>query len=316
MPQARIRRYLRHGTLPQLAVFEAAARLGSFTRAAEELHMAQPTVSAQVKKLTEVVGLPLFEQVGKRIHLTEAGRHVHEACATLFDSLQGLEARIADLRGLRSGRLQLAVSTTAKYMAPRLLGAFAQKHPGVELSLQIHNRATLLERFARNEDDLYIFAHPPEQEAVTQVIHPNPMVVFASPDHPLANARRIPFEAIASEPFLMREAGSGTRMVAESVFARQRRSPVVRMELSTNESIRQAILAGLGISILSRHTLGIDSDPGRLVELDVEGFPLPGHWCFAYPLGKQPGVSARAFLDYVRAASDGLFGAAVPEIRG
>lgn len=306
MSHARIRRYLRHGTLPQLAVFEAAARLGSFTRASEELHLAQPTVSAQIKKLTEVVGLPLFEQVGKRIHLTEAGRHLLDASTNLFHAFESLEASVADLRGLRAGRLQLAVSTTAKHFAPRLLGAFAHRHPGVELSLQIHNRRALLDRFARNEDDLYIFANPPEADAVTQLIHANPLVVFAPGGHPLAGRGRIPFEAVAEEPFLMREAGSGTRMVVETLFDRHRREPRVRMELSTNEAIRQAILSGLGISILSRHTLGIDVDPKGLVELDVEGLPLRCDWHFAYPVGKRLGVAARAFLDYARTDFTGL----------
>ena len=301
MSHSRIRRYLRHGTLPQLAVFDAAARLGSFTRAAEELHLAQPTVSAQLRKLADVVGLPLFEQIGKRVHLTEAGRQLHAACAQLFGALEGLESSISDLRGLRAGRLRLAVSTTGKYFAPRLLGAFSQRYPGIELSLQIHNRSTLLERFARNEDDLYVFANPPEIDAVTQVFQPNPMVVFARSDHPLASQRKIPFARIAAEPFLMREAGSGTRQVAEAEFARHRCDPVVRMELSTNEAIKQAILAGLGISILSRHTLGLDADPRHLVELDVVGFPLKSNWHFAYPVGKHLGIPARAFLDFVRA---------------
>lgn len=304
MAHARIRRYLRHGTLPQLAVFDAAARLGSFTRAAEELHLAQPTVSAQIRKLSEVVGLPLFEQVGRRVQLTEPGRRLQSACEGLFGALEGLETSISDLRGLRAGRLQLAVSTTGKYFAPRLLGEFARRHPGIELSLQIHNRSALLERFARNEDDLYIFANPPEEDAVTQLIHPNPMVVFARADHPLAGRRRIPFETLAGEPFLMREAGSGTRMVAEAIFAKHRCQPSVRMELSTNEAIKQLILAGLGISILSRHTLGLDADQHQLVALDVEGFPLQMNWYFAYPVGKHLGVAARAFLDMVREGAD------------
>lgn len=306
VPHARIHRYLRHGTLPQLAVFDAAARLGSFTRAAEELHLAQPTVSAQIRKLADVVGLPLFEQIGRRVFLTEAGRQLHSACDRLFGALEGLEASISDMRGLQAGRLQLAVCTTGKYFAPRLLGAFAQRYPGIELSLQIHNRSALLERFAGNEDDLYIFATPPESDAVTQVIHPNPMVVFARADHPLAAQRRIPFTKIAAAPFLMRESGSGTRTIAESAFARHHCQPLVRMVLSTNEAIKQAILAGLGISILSRHTLGLDADQHHLVELDVEGFPLPMHWHFAYPVGKHLGVAARAFLDFVRADADRL----------
>jgi DNA-binding transcriptional LysR family regulator len=301
MSASRIRRYLRHGTAPQLQVFDSIVRFGSFSRAAEELHMAQPTVSAQVKKLSEAMGLPLFEQIGKRVYPTQAGLHLQQACAEVFDAFERLDDALAGLRDLTTGRLQLAVSTTGKYFAPRLLAGFNQRYPGVEISLQIHNRRTLLERFAENLDDLYIFANPPESNTVTQLIQPNPMVVFARSDHPLASQRRIRFEQLESEPFLMREAGSGTRMVAEREFARRGLRPSVRMELSTNEAVKQAILAGLGISILSHYTLGLDTEQRRLVTLDVEGFPLESNWYFAYPVGKRVQPPARAFMDFVRA---------------
>ncbi len=307
MNVSRIRRYLRNGTATQLMVFDAIARVGSFTRAAEELHMAQPTVSAHVKKLGESVGLPLFEQIGKRVYPTEAGRRLQATCREVFDAFARLEESLGELRGLRGGRLQLAVSTTGKYFAPRLLAAFHQRHPGIEISLHIHNRRALLERFAANEDDLYVFANPPQDDAVIQRIRSNPMVVFAHADHPLAGHARIPFERLAREPFLAREHGSGTRMIAEREFARRGLAPDVRMELSTNEAIKQAILAGLGISILSRHTLGLDVDPRRLAILDVEGFPLECGWYFAYPVGKQVGAPARAFMEFVRVDSGALF---------
>lgn len=301
MSESNIRRYLKHGTLPQLAVFEASARLGSFSRAAEEQHLAQPTVSVQIKKLTETVGLPLFEQVGKKIFLTEAGRELYAACKELFHTLGTVDTALADLRGLRAGRLNLAVSTTGKYFTPRLLAAFIQRYPGVEISLHIFNRQTLIDRLEQNEDDLYIFANPPtEQEIVRQIIMPNPMVVFAHADNPLAKERNIPFERIAKEPFLMRERGSGTRMVAQSAFDERGLEPNVRMELSTNETIKQAILAGLGVSILSHHTLGLDTEQPRLAVLDVEGFPIALHWHFVYPVGKQVSAVARAFMDLVR----------------
>ena len=148
MPQSNIRRYLRHGTLPQLSVFEAVVRRGNYTRAAEELYMAQPTVSIQLKKLSEVVGLPLVEQIGRQAHPTEAGKYVAEACATIFKALSELENKLVNLRELKGGRLRLAVSSTGKYFAPRLLAAFALKYPDVELALQIHHRETLLERLA------------------------------------------------------------------------------------------------------------------------------------------------------------------------
>lgn len=307
MPHARIRRYLRHGTTPQLAVFDAIARLGSFTRAAEELHLAQPTVSTQVKKLTEVVGLPLFEQIGKRVHLTDAGRRLHATCGTILGAFADLEETLADLRGLQRGRLTLAVSTTGEYFAPRLLAAFVQRHPGLDAALHIHNRRRLLERLERNDDDLYIFANPPkEQEIVSQAIMPNPMVVFARADHPLAKERAIPFARLAEEPFLMREHGSGTRMIAQQTFEARALAPNVRMELSTNEAVKQAILAGLGVSILSRHTLGLDIEQRDLAVLDVEGFPLQHHWYFVYPVGKQVSLVARSFMEFVRVEAGNL----------
>ncbi len=301
MPRSQIRRYLKHGTLPQLAVFDAVARHGSFTRAAEELFLAQPTVSVQIRKLSDTVGLPLFEQIGKKIYLTRAGSELHAGCKAMFRALDEVEDSLANLRGLRSGRLRLAVSTTGKYFAPRLLAEFAKRNPGLDVSLQIHHRDALIERLARNEDDLYIFSNPPaDQEIVTQIILPNPMVVYARADHPLAAQKNIPFGRLATEPFLIREPGSGTHMVALEAFESRGFKPNIRMELSTNEAIKQAILAGLGISIISRYTLGLDSEPKNLVVLDVEGFPIERQWQFVYPVGKQLPVVAQAFMDFVR----------------
>lgn len=301
MLQSKIRRYLKHGTMHQLSVFEAVARLGNFTRAAEELYIAQPTASVQIKKLAETIGLPLFEQVGNRAHLTEAGRELQTACQGIFHELNKIEDRLSSIRGLDAGRLWLAVSTTGKYFAPRMLAAFVNQHPGVDVSLQIHNRRTLLERLADDADDLYIFADPPgDVEVVVQQILPNPMVVFARSDHALAKQKCIPFERLAQEPFLMREPGSGTRKATEEIFARHGVPPRIRMELSNNEAIKEAILAGLGVSIMSRYTLGLEVEQNRLVALDVEGFPLERHWYFVYPVGKQLPVAAHAFMDFTR----------------
>jgi DNA-binding transcriptional LysR family regulator len=307
MPQANIRRFLKHGTLPQLRVFEASARLGNFTRAAQELHMAQPTASVQIKKLSETVGLPLFEQVGKRVYLTEAGRRVYEGCNDVFRALSSLEEALNEMRGLDSGKLRLAVTSTAKYFTPRLLGAFIQRHPGIEASLQIHNRSTLIERLAGNEDDLYLFADPPaEREVVVQAILPDPLVVFARNDHPLAADKNISFARFASEPFLIREPGSGTRMVALKLFEQHGLAPKIRMELSTNEAVREAIRAGLGVSILSRYSLGLELEATGLACLDVQGFPLERHWHFVYPVGKQLSLAARAFMDFARVEARSL----------
>jgi LysR family transcriptional regulator, low CO2-responsive transcriptional regulator len=307
MLQPNIRRYLKHGTLPQLRVFEASARLGSLTRAAEELHIAQPTASVQIKKLSETVGLPLFEQVGRHVYLTDAGQHLYAGCHDVFRALSTLEETLNGLRAMESGHLRLAVCSTGKYFAPRMLGAFIQRYPGVAASLQIHNRKALIDRLAHNDDDLYLFASPLEREdVVTQALLPNPLVVFARDDHPLANAKQISFERIAAEPFLLREPGSGTRLIATKLFEQHGLAPRISMELSDDEAIKEAILAGLGVAIMSRFTLGLEPEPSRLICLDVDGFPLENHWHFAYPVGKQLSATARAFMDFARVEAKAL----------
>jgi DNA-binding transcriptional LysR family regulator len=308
MLQSDIRRYLKHGTLPQLRAFEASARLGSFTRAAQELHMAQATASVQIKKLSETVGLPLFEQVGKRIQLTEAGHRVYAGCSEVFRALSDMEQALAEMRGVASGRLRLAVPSTAKHFASRLLSAFVQRNPGIHASLQIHDRLALTERLGNNEDDLYMFVEPPdEREVVAQAVVPNPLVVLACRDHPLAGENDIPFARLANEPFLMREPGSGTRMIILRLFARHGLAPRIRMELSSDEAIREAVLAGLGVSVLPRYALGVEPLLSKLICLDVEGFPLESHWHFVYPVGKRLSVAARAFMDFARVEAKSLF---------
>jgi DNA-binding transcriptional LysR family regulator len=317
MPPSDIRRYLKHGTLPQLRAFEASARLGSLTRAAEELHLSQAAASVQIKKLSETIGLALFEVVGNRIHLTEAGRRLYAGCAEVFRAFSAMEATLGEIRTLAAGQLCLAVTTTARCFAARLLAGFIQRNPGIKASLQTGNRRELIERLAANEDDLYLFLEPPrELEVTVQAVLPNPMVVFARADHSLASATNVPFARLAAEPFLMREAGSGTRAIAQRLFERRGLAPVVRMELSSDEAVREAILAGLGVSILSRY--GLEPDPARsgLVCLDVEGFPLESHWHLVYPSGKRLSPAARAFLDFARAEARAHFLCSLKERSG
>lgn len=294
---------MRHSTFRQLEVFEAIARLGSFTRAAEELFLTQPTVSMQVKKLTEAVGLPLFEQVGKKIYLTDAGRELHKTSREIFKHFSHFEMTVADMKGLKQGMLRLAVVTTAKYFAPRLLGPFCQQYPGIEVSLKVSNRERILERLADNQDDLYILGQPPEElDAIAEPFLENPLVVLAPINHPLTGKKKISLARLAEEPFLLREPGSGTRMAVERLFAEAGQKMKVRMELGSNEAIKQAIVGGLGVSVLSRHTLALDAPMGQLAILDVEGFPIKRDWYVAYPAGKQLTVVARTFLDYLKQA--------------
>ena len=303
MPQSKIRRYLRHGTFPQLSVFEAVARLGSFTRAGEELHMAQPTVSVQIKKLTETIGVPVLEQVGKTVRLTPAGRELQTACGEIFAILTRFEQRVHDIGGMQTGSLHIAASTVAKYFASRNLAEFLKLHAGIDAKLHVGHRQSVLGRIAENADDLYLMMDPPADDNVVSLrLMANPLMVFASADHPLAAEKKIPFARLAHEPLLVRETGSGTRMVTDRVFREHNIAPNIRMELGSNEAIRESIGAGLGISILSRHAAGIDAEPG-LVMLDVEGFPVESYFYLVYPVGKQLSVVAQTFLEFMRTAA-------------
>jgi len=294
-------------TLHQLKVFEAAARHGSFTRAAEELFLTQPTVSIQVKQLTKSIGLPLFEQVGKRLFLTHAGEELYQTSREIFERLDCLEMKIADLQGMKQGRLRLAVITTAKYFVPRLLGPFCQQYPGINVSLKVTNHEGLLDRLEQNLDDLYILSRPPQDhDLVVRPFLDNPLVVIAPTSHPLANEKAISLERIAQEPFIMRESGSGTREAAKHLFEERGLEMNVKLDLGSNEAIKQAILGGLGLAVLSYHTLTSAGATEDLVVLDVEGFPIHRQWHVLYPKGKQQSVVARTFLDYLLTESSRL----------
>lgn len=291
-------------TLHQLRVFEAAARHNSFTRAAEELYLTQPTVSIQVKQLTKAVGMPLFEQVGKKLFLTEAGKELNLASQEIFERLSQLEMTMANLQGMKQGSLRLAVITTAKYFVPRLLGSFCKRYPGIKISLKVTNHERLLDRLHGNCDDLYILSRPPVGEDIkVQAFLDNPLVVMAPADHPLAGQINIPLERLAQEPFIMRETGSGTREAAEQLFVQKGVTMDVKLDLGSNEAIKEAIVAGLGVSVLSYHTLTSLGKTPRLVVLDVQGFPIHRQWNIIHPQGKQLSVVAQTFLDYLLAES-------------
>jgi DNA-binding transcriptional LysR family regulator len=291
---------LKQSTLHQLKVFEAVARHNSFTRAAEELFLTQPTVSMQVKQLTKAVGMPLFDQVGKRLYLTQAGEELVKTCREVFEKLDQFEMTIADLKGLKQGRLRLAVITTAKYFVPRLLGPFCKRYPGIDVSLQVTNHEHILNRLGENLDDLYVMSQLPESIEVTyKRILDNPLVVLAPANHPLAQEKNIPIERIAAEPFIMREPGSGTRKAVQSLFDEHKLSLKVQLDLGSNEAIKQAIAGGLGISILSLHTIALEGPSSQLTVLDAQHFPIERYWYAIYPNGKQLSIVARTFLDYL-----------------
>lgn len=288
-------------TWNQLRLFEAVARNNSFTRAAEELHVVQPTVSAQIKQLTDTVGVPVFEQIGKKIYLTDAGKELNKTIRELFESWDRFEMTIADLKGAKAGKLRVAIVSTAKYFVPRLLGPFCQHYPGIEVSLEITNRDRILDRLVDNQDDLYIMGIPPEHIAIEK--HPflqNPLVVIAPKGHELAARKRIALTRLAKERFIMREPGSGTRIAAEEFFAKRKVSLTVKMDLSNNEAIKWAVAGGMGLSVVSQHALMLEPMQDKIAILDVEGFPIMGSWQIVYPAGKRLSVVAATFFEYLK----------------
>ncbi|MEO8157869.1 MAG: LysR substrate-binding domain-containing protein [Betaproteobacteria bacterium] len=289
-------------TLNQLKVFEAVSRLSGFSRAARELHLAQPTVSMQVKQLADSVGMPLFEQIGKKTYLTQAGGLVQSSAREVFDALARLQMQLAELKGIKRGRLKVSVVTTAKYFIPRLLGPFMKHYPGIDIALDVGNRAEIVARLARNDDDLYIMGMPPAAMGIQR--HPfveNPIVAIAPRGHPLVGKRRVRLARLAEEPFLLREQGSGTRMATERFLKEHGVKLNVRMELGSNEAIKQAVAGGLGLSLLSLHALTGELARGDLALLDVEALPIRRSWYIVHPTGKQLSIVAQAFFDYLKA---------------
>ena len=288
-----------HTTFRQLEIFEAIARLGSFTRASEELHLTQPTISMQMKKLTDIVGTPLLEMIGKKVQLTDAGRELAQASREVFGTLDRFTMSVAERQGLKKGRLKLMAITTGSYFVPRLLGEFNQRYPGIEVSLKVTNREQVLASLADNLDDLYLLGTPPEEiDVVAQPFMDNPLIVLAPPGHPLAGKKKIPLKRLAQEPWLMREPGSGTRKAIERLFAEHGLEIRPRLELGSNEAVKQAILAGLGISALSSQALVLNQ-AGQFAVLDAQGFPIRRHWYAVYPASRQPSLAARAFIDFL-----------------
>ncbi|WP_455365386.1 LysR substrate-binding domain-containing protein [Kaarinaea lacus] len=299
-PSAMPEYLIRYATLRQLQIFEASVRLGSFSRAAEELFVTQPTVSMQIKKLSDALGIPLFEQVGRNVRPTEVGHELYDACRKIFESLANLEMKVSDHKGMKRGRLRLGVVTTAKYFVPEVLGEFCRKYPGIDVALKVSNRDRITERLNNYEDDLYIVGQAPTDvmEIESFPFAPNPLVVLASRDHPLVGQKNIPLSKIAEEPLILREPGSGIRDATLRRFQEEGLQPNVRMELGSNEAIKHAVVGGLGISILSLHTLSLEGPAGPVKILDVEGFPIMRQWHLVYPKGKELSLVADAFLEF------------------
>ena len=301
---------MRRLTLRQFRVFEAVARHLSFSRAAEELHLSQPAVSMQVRGIEVILGLPLTEQLGKKIFLTEAGREVLHASRAITARLDDLQSNLAQLQGIDSGRLNLAVTSTVNAVATGILVRFRGRHPGVSIHLGVSNRESVLEQLAANHIDLAIMGQVPEGlELEATRIMDNPLVAIAPPDHPFAQKKKVSLRDLSSEPFLVREAGSGTRAAMTRFFAEKGLELHSSMEMSSNEAIKQAVQAGLGLGILSLQTLEMELALKRLAVLQVEGFPIMRHWYIVHRADKRLSPAAQAFKEFVlKDASTGVSG--------
>ncbi|MDO9385841.1 MAG: LysR family transcriptional regulator [Thiobacillus sp.] len=293
---------MRRLTLRQFRVFDAVARHLSFSRAAEELHLSQPAVSMQVRGIETILGVRLTEQLGKKIFLTEAGREVLHASQAITARLDDLQANLAQLQSIDSGQLNLAATSTVNVIATDILARFRGRHPGVSVHLDVSNRAAVLDQLVGNRIDLAIMGQVPDGLGLDAIrFLDNPLVVIAPPDHPLVGQKNISMTSLATESFLVREAGSGTRGAMERFFAARGLEIRSSMEMSSNEAIKQAVQAGLGLGILSLQTLEMELALKRLAVLEVEGFPIMRHWYVVHRADKRLSPVAQAFKEFVLA---------------
>jgi DNA-binding transcriptional LysR family regulator len=291
---------LRNATLRQLKIFETVARRLSFSRAAEELYLTQPAVSTQVKQLEEHAGLPLFEQLGKKIYLTPAGNEMLHYSRSILEQFREADDAMARLKGISGGTLNVAVISAGDYFFPRLLAAFTRRNTDVRLNLAVHNREELLHQLTDNLTDLAVMVRPPrDMDTVNVSFAPHPYVIVAPPDHPLVGRKNIPLEALADEPFIVRERGSDTWNSMEEGFAGRLANLNVAMEITSTETIKQAVIAGMGVSFLSAHTISMELQVGKLAVLDIEGFPVMLNWFVVHRNNKRLPPVALAFKEFL-----------------
>ncbi|MFJ5382444.1 LysR substrate-binding domain-containing protein [Cupriavidus sp. CER94] len=291
---------MKNATLRQLKVFETVARHLSFSRAAEELHLTQPAVSTQVRQLELHVGLPLFEQLGKRIYLTPAGTEMLHYSRSIIQQFREAEDAMAQLKGISGGRLNVAVISAGDYFFPRLLAEFMNRHESVTLNLAVHNREELLHQLSGNLTDLAVMVRPPEgMDTIAEPFAPHPYVIVAAPNHPLVGQRRIPLAGLAEEAFVSREKGSDTWNSMQEGFAGRLSNLRIAMEIKSTETIKQAVIANMGIAFLSAHTVGLELQTGKLAVLDIEGFPVMLNWYVVHRKNKRLPPVALAFKQFL-----------------
>ncbi|MGH8735909.1 MAG: LysR substrate-binding domain-containing protein [Burkholderiales bacterium] len=291
---------MQHLTLRQLRIFEAAARHLHFGRAAREMHLTPPAVSIQLKQLEQHVGLPLFEQMGHRMHLTRAGEELLRHSRIVLRQLREAEEAVNALKGAGGGELHIAVASTAKYFAPKLLAEFRRIHPEVKVRLTVNNREALVRELSENNVDLALMGRAPRGlDTIAASFARHPLAVIAAPEHTFARRRRLALADLGGESFLIREQGSGTRNAMERMFAEYRFQPAEMIEMSSNETIKQAVMAGMGVSFLSLHTAGLELATGKLAVLRVAGTPVMRDWFVIHRERKRLSPAAEAFKDFL-----------------
>ena len=291
---------MRSATVRQLQIFSVAASHLSFARAAEKLHLTHAAISLQIKQLEDVCGTQLFDRIGKKVFLTEAGDILLDHARQILQSLKDADESLMALKGLKGGRVTIAVTRTAEYFAPGLLAEFRKAQADVRVRLLVDNREEVSRMLISNEVDLAIMGRPPaDMEAEATTFAPHPFVIVAGADHPLVGRTALTLDDIAQETMIVREAGSGTRLAMEGFFREHSIEPNIDMEMGSNEAIKQAVVAGLGISFISQHTLGLELSAGRLVVLPVEGMPVMRRWFLVRHKSKRLTPALGAFWDFV-----------------
>jgi DNA-binding transcriptional LysR family regulator len=304
---------MKHATLRQLKVFEAVARLLSFSRAAEELHLTQPAVSTQVRKLEEHAGNALFEQFGKKIYLTPAGTELLQISRAIIQQFEAAENAMTQFQGVSGGKLNVGVISAGDYFFPRLLVEFASRHRGVTLNFTVHNRDGLLTHIAENLIDLAIMVRPPtDLDTVNQAFAPHPYVIVAAPSHPLVDKKKVSMNTLMREPFVVRERGSDNWNSMKEGFGGDLGDLDIAMEIRSTETIKQAVIAGMGIAFLSAHTISLEMKAGSLRVLDVQGFPLMLNWYVVHRRNKRLPPVAQAFKDFLLGDGAALIEQIVP----
>lgn len=276
------------------------AETGSVTGAARMTHVSQPTASMQLREVSNTVGVPLYEVVGRRVRLTEAGHDLARTARGIANEWDAFEQKIDQLKGHRRGKLRVAVVSTAKYFVPRLLGSFCAIYPEIDISLEVLNRDGVLQRLRENLDDLCIMSMPPgDISLIDQVFMPNPLVVIAASANPLCRRRTIALDELHSQRFILRELGSGTRMAIDAFFKDRQFKPQLRLELGSNEAIKEAVAGGLGIAVLSQHALYANARDQAVSVLKVKGFPIDSNWHVVYQTGKKLSPIAQVFHEHL-----------------